>query len=352
MTGTQPDISDALDAALPDSKAVPAAQHGTVGRLPPEDSARITRRITAISVCVGLVLALGKGFLWDHTHSVGVLSSFVHSALDMFGAISTFIAVRFAAKPPDNIYRYGRGKAESFSAIFQVCLVIFAGVHLLEEAAHRFAHPEPIEQAGFALTVMLGFTALTVWLLIAQSWAIRATGSLAVKGDRAHYFADMLSNFVVIIGLVLASTGQFERADAFVGGLIALWLFWTAFKIAQLAWSQLLDCELPEEDRQNLKAVAMENPMVHDVKDLRTRASGPHVHIQMRLDLDDSLSLQRAHDIILDTERRLMEIYKAADILIHPHPIGCQHTHGNVRFREDIVRGDEPPHSHNCDKPH
>lgn len=314
-----------------------APPRGLAGRLPPEDTARITRRITIISVCVGLSLAIGKGFLWEHTHSVGVLSSFVHSALDVFAALSTFIAVRYAAKPPDHIYRYGRGKAESFSAIFQVCLIIFAGFHLIEEALHRFNHPEPVQQTGFAIAVMIAFIGITFWLLIAQTWAIRATGSLAIKGDRAHYFADLLSNIVVIIGLFLSGIGRFERADAFVGGLIALWLFWTAFKISKLAWAQLLDCELPEKERLHLKSIALDNPKVRGVKDLRTRASGPHIHIQMRLDLDDSLSLTQAHDIILDTERRLMEIYKAADILIHPHPIGCGHTHGNVRFREDGV---------------
>jgi len=55
----------------------------------------------------------------------------------------------------------------------------------------------------------------------------------------------------------------------------------------------------------------------------------------MRLDLDSHLSLSEAHDVVLGAEERLMNIFKAADILIHPHPTGCQETHGNVRFRAD-----------------
>jgi len=308
---------------------------GRPGRLAPSESARITRRITALAVGIGIFLAFGKMAIWNMTHSVGILSSLVHSALDLFGALSTFFAVRYAAKPPDRDYRYGRGKAESFSAVFQVCLIVFAAFHLFEEAIERFTDPHPITNAGFAITAMVVFVALTLWLLIAQSWAIRATGSIAIRGDRAHYMADMLANMVVILGIALSAFTGFLQADAFVGLIIALWLLWTAFNIARLAWAQLMDKELPETERDFLKSLALQDPAVRGVYDLRTRASGPHIHIQMRLDLEETLSLNAAHDIVLAAETRMMEAYKAADILIHPHPIGCDHTHGNARFRSD-----------------
>ena len=138
----------------------------------------------------------------------------------------------------------------------------------------------------------------------------------------------------VIIGLALSSFTPFARADAVVGILMALWLLYTAFRIAQLAWAQLLDRELPESERELIKSLALQDGRVKGVNDLRTRASGPHIHIQMRLDLDETLSLSEAHDIVIAAEKRMMGAYQAADILIHPHPTGCDHTHGNERFRE------------------
>lgn len=307
---------------------------GRPGRLAPDENAKITARITLIAVLVGLFLALGKAFVYNASGSVGILSSLVHSALDLFGAVSTFFAVRYGARPPDNRYRFGRGKVESFSAVFQVCLVVFAAFHLLEEAWERIADPHDLMQTGFAITAMLVFAAVTLWLLIAQTWAVRATGSIAIKGDRAHYFADFLSSLFVIAGIALSSFTPFARADAVVGLLMALWLLYTAFRIAQLAWGQLLDRELPDNERALIKSLALQDPLVRGVYDLRTRASGPHVHIQMRLDLDETLSLSQAHDIVISAEKRMMSAYQAADILIHPHPTGCQHTHGNERFRE------------------
>ena len=308
---------------------------GRPGRLAPEDSAKITRRITVMAVLVGIFLALGKVFVWQETGSVGILSSLVHSGLDLIGAISTFCAVRYTARPPDGKYRFGRGKAESFSAVFQVCLIIFAATHLLEEVWERILEPEPISQSGFAIASMLVFLAFTLWLLIAQSWAIRATGSVAIRGDRAHYLADFFGNLFVIIGLLLTLYTPFERADTVVAGLMALWLLYTAYRVGRLAWAQLMDMELAEDERTLIKRLAMADPRVRAVTELRTRASGPHIHIQMRLDMDETLSLSEAHDIIIQAEKRLMADFQAADILIHPHPTGCGHTHGNRRFFTD-----------------
>jgi len=284
------------------------------------ESSRITRRITTFSISVGIILILAKLVVFRESGSSGILSSLVHSSLDLIAGLSSFIAVRYAARSPDTKYRFGRGKAEGFSAVLQVCIIILAAVHLLEEAVMRGEHPHAIEQSGYAIAVMIFAILLTTWLLIAQTWAIKSTGSLAVRGDRAHYIASTYTTFL--------------RADALVGIGIALWLFYTAYKVARLAWNQLMDQELPDRERELVRELALQDKRIHKIHNLRTRASGPHVHIQMQVDLDDGLTLNEAHDIIVAAENRMMEAYPAADILIHPHPTGCDHFHGNAIFHQ------------------
>ena len=307
-------------------------RRGRPGRLPLEGSSKITARITLFAVLVAVILTVGKFIVWKESHSVGILSSLIHSSLDLIGALSSFIAVRYAAKPPDNSYRFGRGKAESFSAVFQVCLIVLGAIHLLEEVFERISEHVHIDQSGFAIAMLLIFIAITIWLIIAQSWAIRTTGSLAVRGDRAHYFADLLANIFVILGIAISAYTAFKWADALVGALMAFWLLHTAFKVARLAWAQLMDMELNPEERALIQRLAMEDHNVKAVHDLRTRASGPHIHIQMRLDLKDNVTLKQSHDIILAAEKRLMAAFQAADILIYPHPSECGDVHGNKHF--------------------
>ena len=307
-------------------------RRGRPGRLPLEGSSKITARITLFAVLVAIILTVGKFIVWQESHSVGILSSLIHSSLDLIGALSSFIAVRYAAKPPDESYRFGRGKAESFSAVFQVCLIVLGALHLLEEVFERISDHAHIAQSGFAISMLFIFIAITIWLIIAQSLAIRTTGSLAVRGDRAHYFADLLANIFVILGIAISAYTSFKWADAFVGALMAVWLLHTAFKVARLAWAQLMDMELNPEERALILRLAMEDNNVKSVHDLRTRASGPHIHIQMRLDLNDNVTLKQSHDIILAAEKRLMAAFQAADILIYPHPSECGNVHGNKHF--------------------
>lgn len=309
-------------------------REGRPGRLSASESSKITRRITAFSVVVGIVLITLKLIVFRESGSIGILSSLVHSGLDLFAALSSFFAVRYAAKLPNALYRFGRGKAEGFSAVLQVCLIVLAAVHLLEASVGQVETPHAITQSGYAIAVMVVAILLTTWLLIAQSWAIKATGSLAVRGDRAHYIADMSANVAVIVGVALTSYTSFLRADALVGVGISLWLFYTAYRIARLAWSQLMDQELPLKERELIRELALKDDRINTIHDLRTRAAGPYIHIQMQLDLDDNLSLSEAHDIVVAAEKRMMEVYPAADILIHPHPSGCHQMHGNSVFHQ------------------
>ncbi|MBT7399297.1 MAG: hypothetical protein HN775_08905, partial [Hellea sp.] len=47
-------------------------RQGRPGRLPLSESAKITRKITAVTLCVGLILATGKWYIYSESNSVGI----------------------------------------------------------------------------------------------------------------------------------------------------------------------------------------------------------------------------------------------------------------------------------------
>ena len=305
------------------------------GRLKPETARRITGRVTSLSVGVALTLVLAKAVAWGLSGSVAMLASLADSALDLAASLTTFFAVRYAASPADREHRYGHGKAEALASLVQALLVALSAVLLIREAALRLTDPAPIQATGLALGVMALSIVLTLGLVWAQNRALAQTGSLAVSGDRAHYFADLGANGAVIAGLVLAGGMGIERADPLVGFAVAIWLIWTAWGVGKAAYEALMDRELPDADRDRILALAADDPHVLGVHQLRTRASGPFIHIQMHMDLAPDLSLADAHAIVVAAERRVMAEYPAADVLIHPDPKGRAEAHGNVYFRAD-----------------
>ena len=54
----------------------------------------------------------------------------------------------------------------------------------------------PVAHGGWAVAVMAASILLTGLLVAAQTRALKQTGSVAVSGDRAHYFADLGGNAV------------------------------------------------------------------------------------------------------------------------------------------------------------
>jgi len=300
----------------------------TNGSLP--ETLLLTRRITTLSVATAAILIVVKAAAWMASGSVALLASLADSGLDLVASLITFYAVRYAAVPPDAEHRFGHGKAEAFSSLVQGGLVFASAALVGQEAISHILSPEPVRAGGWALGVMGLSMVMTLALIQAQTAVLRKTSSVAVSGDRAHYAADLAGNAAAIIGIAAASFLKLPVLDAVAGLLVALWLLWGAIGVFREASRQLMDHELPDEDRDRIKALMLADPGVRDVHQLRTRASGPYIHIQMHADLDPDLSLEAAHQIMVAAENRVLEAFPSADIIIHPDPRGRAEPHGGA----------------------
>lgn len=285
-----------------------------------------------LSIGVALVLVALKGASWIFSGSVAMLSSLADSMLDLAASLFTYFAVRYAATPPDREHRFGHGKAESFAGLFQAGLVAVSGALIAVEAVARLINPQPVANSGLAIGVMAVSIALTAGLITLQSRALRQTGSVATKGDRMHYASDLGANLVVIAGI--AASALVPWADAVAGLLIAAWLGHGAWEVARDAANHLMDKELPDDARDEIIRLACASEDILGVHDLRTRASGPFVHIQFHADMNPDLPLKRVHAIIVAAEDRIRAAFPAADVIIHPDPVDGAEPHGHEYFAE------------------
>ena|SRR5579872_3487693 len=295
-----------------------------------DESAALTRRITSLSVVVASTLTVLKALVWFASDSVSILASLADSGLDLLAALGTFFAVRYAAAPPDAEHRYGHGKAEAFASLVQAGLVFASAALIGQEAIRHLVRPTPMAQSGWALGAMAVSTLLTIGLIAAQTQVLRKARSVAVTGDRAHYMADLASNVMALAAIGATALLGFNGFDALGGLAVAAVLLWGAISVFRQASDELMDHELPEEARARIVTLMTQDPRLTDVHQLRTRASGPIIHIQMHADLDPTLSLEVAHEVVVAAERRVLEAFPAADIIIHPDPRGRAEPHGGA----------------------
>lgn len=294
------------------------------------EAAALTRRVTTLSVATALVLVSAKTAAWLASGSVALLASLADSGLDLIASLITLFAVRFAASPPDAEHRFGHGKAEAFASLMQGGLVFASAALVGREAVVGLLHPRPLESGAWALAVMGLSIILTLGLVTAQARVLKRASSVAVHGDRAHYAADLASNVAAVIGIAGAGLLGLHWLDAAAGLVVAGWLVWGAIGVFREASAQLLDAELAPAERERIVSLMTQDPAIKGVHQLRTRASGPYIHIQMHADLDPELTLVAAHDAVVAAEKRVLTAFPTADIIIHADPRGQAEPHGGA----------------------
>jgi ferrous-iron efflux pump FieF len=291
-----------------------------------EGLAGLVRLASYASVATALVLVLAKIVAYLMTDSVSLLSTLLDSLLDVAASLLNLVAVRHALTPADHEHRFGHGKAEPLAGLGQAAFISGSAVFLLFEAGQRLVTPHPIENTAVGVAVMVLSIVATIALVIFQRHVISRTGSVAIRADSLHYFGDLLVNGSVIVALLLAAATGWSRIDAVFGILIALYIVHTAWQIARASFDMLMDRELPDDDRRKIREVVAAQPGVLALHDLRTRAAGPNVFIQLHLEMDGRMSLYDAHAVADAVEKAVMQAYPGAEVIIHQDPAGVEET--------------------------
>jgi ferrous-iron efflux pump FieF len=229
--------------------------------------------------------------------------------------------VRAALTPADHNHRFGHGKAEPLAGLGQAAFITGSALFLAVNSIRLLWVPQPVENGAVGVGVMGISIILTLALVHYQRKVIGKTGSLAIRADSLHYLGDVLVNIGVIVALVLSTVLGWSLADPLFALGIAVYILRTAWQIISHSLNQLMDQELPEENRVQIIQLALSHREVLDFHDLRTRAAGQNLFIQFHLGVDGELSLQRAHQIGKEVEAKVLNIFPQAEIIIHQDPI-------------------------------
>lgn len=294
----------------------------------PERRALWTRRATYAAVATALFLVAIKAVAWFMSGSVAMLSSLTDSALDCLASILNLLAVRHAQTPADNEHRFGHGKAEALAGLGQAAFIGLSGLFLVGESLRRLAHPEPVTAELTGILVSLIAIAATLALVLFQGWVLRRTHSVAIDADSLHYRSDLLLNAGVILALAVNHWVGWPWFDPAVGLAIAAVILSAAFSILRSSYDMVMDRELPFDDRKAIYDLAKAQAGVQGVHDLRTRAAGPQLFVQLHVVLDGRMPLMCAHATGDLVEAAVRARFPHAEVLVHLDPANLEEPHG------------------------
>lgn len=293
----------------------------------PQASA-LNRSAAYASITMAGLLVVLKGWAAWTTGSAAMLGSLADTVLDLISSIATLAGVWVAGLPDDRHHRFGHGKAEALSAIFQVVLIAISALTLAFHSGQQLLAGQRVGAAEGGIAVssiaIVGTLALLWW----QRRVIASTGSIAISTDHMHYQADLAVNVAVIAALSLDQYLGVKGADPLFGLAIAAWLGWGAWRASQEAIFQLMDREWPEDKKGRFIEVLGRHPELRGVHDLRTRTSGNRDFVQFHVWVDGKMSVAAAHRVMDEIEAKLLAEFPGIEILIHPDPEGLVDEHG------------------------
>lgn len=264
-------------------------------------------------------LIVAKLIAWYVTGSVGLLASLVDSVMDSIASLINLFAIRYSLQPADAEHRFGHGKAEPLAGLAQAAFIAGSAIFLIFHAIDRLRLAQPLEQIGIGVGVMILAIVLTLVLLAVQRYVIRRTDSTAIRADSLHYATDLLTNVSILLALYLTTLG-WTWADPVFAIAVAIYIFYSAFRIGHDAFQQLMDRELPADILQKIQETAMSHPEVTGTHETRTRQAGHTRFVQLHLELDEEMSLKKAHSIADQVEAEIKVFLPGAEVLIHQDP--------------------------------
>lgn len=288
-------------------------------------SRRTARSLKAlnVSISVAILLALLKFAAGLWTHSMAIMASALDSLMDVGSSSVNRIALRVAAKPPDEDHAYGHGKIESLAGLFQSLFITVSGLFIIVEAVRRFFSGSHLTEIPTGIGIMV-FSMIASGFIV---WKIHSvshgSSSLILSSERLHYAMDILTNGGIIATLVLVQWTGSAGWDLVVSIAIAGYILYSAFHILKRSVDELLDKSLPPASIHEIEGIIYDHhPSITGVHNFRSRRVGENIFLDFHIEIRGEDDFKRAH---LLTETMIASIrhrYPKADVTVHYDPEG------------------------------
>ncbi len=287
---------------------------------------REKRRVALMSLVAALFLTAAKLVVGVASGSLGVLSEAAHSAMDLIAVGITYISIRAAEAPADEVHPFGHGKVENLGAFIQIGLLFITTGWIVIEAFNRLFLREAHVQLSTAAFVVL-VAAIVIDTVRARA-LFQAAGkyqSQALEVNAFHFATDAYGTGVVLLGLGLLYAAQhgypgwFRHADAMAGLTVAVLTLYVGLRLGNETIRVLLDAApAGVSDRITSEVARVPGVLRHDRT--RVRQSGGKLFVDLRLTLESNIPFEHAESVVDAVEAKVHQIYPTADVVVDAAP--------------------------------
>jgi cation diffusion facilitator family transporter len=251
--------------------------------------------------------------------SIALFADTVHNIGDGLNSIPLLIAFYLARRAATRRYTYGFAKAEDIAGIFIVLSIAFSAGVVFWESFQKLLDPQPLTNLGWvAAAAIIGFLGNEAVALL-QIRVGRKIGSAALVADGLHARTDGLTSLAVLLAAGGSWLG-FPIIDPIIGLLIGVAILFITRDAAVTMWYRLMDAIDPEILTQAEK-VAQQQTSVEELRRLRMRWMGHHLHAEVHIAVEPHLTTVQSHHIAKQLRHDLFhQIPNLTDVVVQVDP--------------------------------
>ena len=285
-------------------------------------------KVTWIGSMVNFLLLIFKFVAGILGHSSALVADAVHSLSDFATDIIVIVFVKISGKPEDDDHRYGHGKYETLATALIGVALFAVGIGLLISGATKVA--DVIKGVVFPAPSIIALVAAAVSIVskeILYRYTVRVGNNLnsqAVVANAWHHRSDALSSIGTLIGIggAIFLGEKWRILDPLAAIVVSAFIIKVAVDLVKPAIDELLERSLPAETEKRILDIIAAFPEVSSPHHLRTRRIGNHIAIEVHLRMDGQTTLENAHTLASNVEKRLRaEFGPDTHIGIHMEPV-------------------------------
>ena len=275
--------------------------------------------------------------------SVALFADTIHNIADAGTAIPLWIAFTLARRPPSHRFTYGYGRVEDLAGVVIVLTIFVSALLAGYESIDRLLHPHAVEYLwAVAIASIIGFAGNEA-VAILRIRVGKEIGSAALIADGYHARVDGFTSLAVLVGAIGIWLG-YPLADPAVGIIITIGILRIVWDSGKSVFTRLLDGVDPEVITE-IKHSAEHVSGVGNVSEVRVRWLGHRMHAELNLAVNQSLSVEKGHEIAKDVRHELLHHLRylsSATIHIDPANASGEEHHRIEGHSHDNL----PAHSH------
>ncbi len=291
----------------------------------PSDGQR-TRAIQRMLVAVlllNLAVALAKLFYGLMSNSLSMTADGLNSLMDGASNVIGLFAIAVAARPPDPNHPYGHRRFETLTSLGIAMFMLLALEQILRDTWTHWQTGAQPEVTTISFAIMIGTLIVNIGVTTWERRAGKRLRSSILLADAKHTGSDALVSLSVIAGLIVTRIG-YPQADLIIALVVAAVIAWGAWSIIRDAALTLSD--VAAAPASEIERAARSVPGVEGVHNIRTRDGEGVIWVDLHIQVDPDLRVDRAHDIASAVAARVeQELNAPADVTVHVEPADMAH---------------------------